>query len=175
LDDYENAIRHNTSELDCNLLAELTLACWPRCSSVLAPSYVAMDSLEAQESAEKEVDPLRSVHENPLPTLHTKRWASDIKPVQAQQALAQIQQPRESKASTSSVFTGRVTCPLIGTPSKQINEKVMIAPRNPELHSRARDRKALTSASVLWGRGAYVRVAPRPRCLDHGGSFRSVH
>ena len=61
MDDYENAIRHNTSELHCNLLAETHACLLAAARERAGAKYVAMDSLEAQESAEEDVDP-RSVH-----------------------------------------------------------------------------------------------------------------
>ncbi len=60
--DYENAIRDNTSELHCNLLAETHACLLAMTRERPGAKCVAMDSLEAQESAEEDVDPWRSVH-----------------------------------------------------------------------------------------------------------------
>lgn len=62
LDDYENAIRHNIPELPCNLLAE-THACLLTVARERAGTkYIAMDSLDAQESEEKDDDSPKHIH-----------------------------------------------------------------------------------------------------------------
>lgn len=62
LDDYENAIRHNIPELPCNLLAEVHACLLAVARERAGIKYMAMDSLEAQESVETDADLRKRVH-----------------------------------------------------------------------------------------------------------------